>query len=91
MEQARKLRAKEKKPSQATIDAAFAFLDGPSIELPATATPLRQRGLLTSNSTSNKVTPADMMAAMAKTFEAANQLTFEISTVWDNLDACSAC
>ena len=86
IDSARKMRTKEKKPSHMTIDAAFFILEGSSIDIPASVKPLHQSGLLTSLLSTNKISPADLMAAMSRAYEAANQICFEISSIWENLD-----
>ncbi len=86
IDSARKVRAREKKPSRMTIDAAFFILEGGSIDIPVSVKPLQQRGLLTSVLSTNKMSPSDLMAAMSRSYEAASQICFEVSSIWETLD-----
>ena len=67
----------------AEIDA---LLDGPSIALPATRTPLAERGLLTTAERSDKATPDELLAAMGKIFTIAKDTVLDIDEAETKLE-----
>jgi len=87
VDEAKTLRNRDKRPAQATIDAVWQMLKGPSIDLPTQTVPLQKRGLLTGSSTAaNKISPEDLLHAMVNSFDQAKAIVFEIQGVWDKVE-----
>ncbi len=63
-----------------------ALLQGPSIQLPPIATPLAQRGLLTSAEQAQSVTPEQMLAAMIQAFANAKSAVLAVDSAWSRLN-----
>ena len=68
------------------LSAAMALLQGPSIELPQAPTPLAQRTLLDRSSTDLHVSPVDLLAAMARAYEAARDVVAQVAAAWTRLE-----
>jgi hypothetical protein len=58
------------------------MLTGPSIQLPAVLTPLAQRSLLSAAEVSHKISPTDLLQAMAQAFARARDAVFAVDQVW---------
>ena len=72
-------------PSRNLLDEIETLLHGPSIELPAVATPLEQRGLLAAAETAQAVPPERMLAAMHQLFQQGRDVVMAIGAAWDQL------
>jgi hypothetical protein len=74
-------------PSRATLAEIERTLRGPSIKLPATATPLASRGLLTAAEVTEAVTPGRLLEAMSRSFETARDAVVAVEAAWDHATA----
>ena len=72
-------------PSKNILGEIERLLRGPSIELPAVATPLEQRNLLTSAEVAERVQPERLLAAMNQLFEQGRDMVLAIGAAWDEL------
>jgi hypothetical protein len=77
-------------PSRDTLAEIEMSLRGPSIRLPATATPLASRGLLTAAEVAEAVTPRRLLEAMARSFETARDAVVAVEAAWDRATAILA-
>ena len=60
-------------------------LHGPSIQLPAVAMPLEQRGLLAPSEITQSITPERLLAVMNQLFQQGRDVVVAIGTAWDEL------
>ena len=72
-------------PSRSLLGEIEQLLHGPSIELPAVATPLDQRGLLAAAEVAQSVQPEWLLAAMNQLFEQGRDAVLAIGAAWDEL------
>jgi hypothetical protein len=72
-------------PSRSLLGEIEQLLHGPSIELPAVATPLDQRGLLAAAEVAQSVQPEWLLAAMNQLFEQGRDAVLAIGAAWDDL------
>ena len=72
-------------PSRSLLSEIEQLLRGSSIELPAVATPLEQRGLLAAAEVAESVQPEWLLAAMNQLFEQGRDVVLAIGAAWDEL------
>ena len=72
-------------PSRSLLSEIEQLLRGSSIELPAVATPLDQRGLLAAAEVAESVQPEWLLAAMNQLFEQGRDAVLAIGAAWDDL------
>ncbi len=72
-------------PSRNLVGEIEALLHGPSIQLPAVATPLEQRGLLAAAEVAQPVQPERLLAAMNQLFQEGRDAVMAIGAAWDQL------
>ncbi|MGO9114885.1 MAG: hypothetical protein ACLP9L_37205 [Thermoguttaceae bacterium] len=72
-------------PSRSLVGEIERLLHGPSIELPAAATPLQQRGLVAAAEVARSVEPERMLARMNQLFQEARDVVLAIGAAWDDL------
>jgi hypothetical protein len=72
-------------PSRNLLAEIEELLHTPSIELPAVATPLEQRGLLATAETAQAVSPERLLAAMHETFQQGRDVVLAVGAAWDRL------
>jgi hypothetical protein len=72
-------------PSRSLLSEIEQLLRGSSIELPAVATPLEQRGLLAAAEVAESVQPEWLLAAMNQLFEQGRDAVLAIGAAWDDL------
>jgi hypothetical protein len=63
-----------------------AMLDGPSIELPTEAVPLRERALVTAGAGQDRIAPADLLRLLTQAFEKVRDFSCQIQDIWDKFD-----
>lgn len=72
-------------PSRNLLGEIERLLHGPSIELPAVATPLQQRDLLAAAEVARSVEPERVLARMNQLFQQARDVVLAIGAAWDFL------
>jgi hypothetical protein len=84
---ARKLRGSVSSllPSGSLLGEIEQLLRGSSIQLPAVATPLEQRGLLAAAEVAQSVQPQWLLAAMNRLFEQGRDAVLAIGSAWDDV------
>ncbi len=84
---ARKLRASISTvlPSKNVLGEIEQLLRGPSIEMPAVATPLHKRDLLSAAEVASRVPPERLLDMMNQLFEKGRDVVLAIGSAWDEL------
>ena len=72
-------------PSRNLLGEIEEVLHGPSIQLPAVATPLEQRGLVAAAEVARSVEPERVLARMNQLFQQARDVVLAIGAAWDDL------
>ena len=87
VQQAKELRASVSLllPSRGTLAEIERLLRTPSIKLPAVATPLEQRGLLTASEVTKAVTPERVLTVMNELFQQTRDAVLAVDSAWDRL------
>lgn len=62
------------------------LLTGPSIQLPASQTPLAHRGLLSAAQTANSMTPEQLLRVMTNAFQVAKNAVLAVDEAWSRLE-----
>lgn len=62
------------------------LLSGPSIQLPASQTPLAHRGLLSAAQTANSMTPEQLLRVMTNAFQVAKNAVLAVDEAWSRLE-----
>lgn len=82
LERARALRGNDRDLSGAKRRELQTLLTGPSITLAVNQVPLAQRDLLGEAQTDHTITPAALLDAMTRAFDAARDAVFAVDAVW---------
>ena len=61
------------------------LLRGKSVQIPGVAVPIQQRSLLTAEQNVERITPADLMGLMARSFTAARDVVLAVHAAWEKL------